>query len=154
MSEKFSASSAGVASGTTKALINVYSGAATPTGRPMIYDLMVGSVATPADQAAAFSVCRTTGIGTPAGTYTPNNLDPAGPAGQCVAGVGAYSAEPTKTANKELLRWSLNQRATFRWVAQPGSELILPATQNNGACLQTVSSTGTQVYESTVLFQE
>jgi hypothetical protein len=53
-----------------------------------------------------------------------------------------------------MLRFSLNQRATFRWVAQPGSELLLAATQNNGACLQTVSSTSTQAYEATILFQE
>lgn len=154
MSEKYSASFAGVASGSAKALGNLYDAIAAPTKRAMIYDIMVGSVATPADQAALFSVNRTTAIGTPAGTYTPNNLDPAGPAGELSFGQGAYSIEPTKTANKELLRFSLNQRATFRWVAQPGSELLLAATQNNGACLQTVSSTSTQAYDGTILFQE
>jgi hypothetical protein len=69
MSEKYSTSCAGVASGTTRALINVYDAIATPTKRGMIYDIVIGSVATPADQAAAFSVCRTTAIGTPPGPY-------------------------------------------------------------------------------------
>jgi hypothetical protein len=152
--EKFSTSCAGVASGTNKALINLFNPAATPTSRGAIYDIMVGSVATPADQAAAFAVHRTTAVQTEGSGFTPNNLDPAGPAGAYDSGIGPYSAEPTETANKQLLRWSLNQRATFRWVAAPGSELVLTATQNNGADLKTVSSTSTQAHEATILFFE
>jgi hypothetical protein len=152
--EKFSTSCAGVASGTNKALINIFDPAATPTRRAAIFDIMVGSVATPADQAAAFAVHRTTAVGTEGAGFTPNNLDPAGPAGACDSGIGAFSAEPTETANKQLLRWSLNQRATFRWVAAPGSELVLLATQNAGADLKTVSSTSTQAHEATILFFE
>src|SRR4051794_36086542 len=130
MSEKYSTFAAGVASGTDKTLINIYDGQATPTRRARIYDILVGSVATPADQACKFQVGRTTAGGT--GTaYTPNTLDPGGPAGECGSDT-AHTVEPTYTSNKELLVFSLNQRATFRWVAAPGSELICAATQNNG----------------------
>jgi hypothetical protein len=154
MAERYSTSVSGVASGTDKTILNVYNQAATPTHRLSIFDIVVGSVATPADQAAKFYVARTTALGTPSGTYTPNNLDPAGPAGEGMSGQGVYSVEPTYTANKELLVFSLNQRATFRWVASPDCELKTTATQNNGAGLKSKSSTSTQAYEATILFLE
>lgn len=155
MAERFSTHCQGVASGTDKTLINLFNPAATPTKRGRIYDIMVGSVATPADQAAKFLVGRTTAVGNEGGGFVPNNLDPAGPAGEYDSGVGVYTpSEPTYTASKELLAFSVNQRATFRWVAAPGSELLLAATQNNGAGLKTKSSTSTQAYEATILFEE
>lgn len=154
MAERFSTHAQGVASGTDKALINLFNPAATPTSRGRIYDILVGSVATPADQAAKFAVHRTTGVGTEGSGFVPNNLDPAGPAGAYDSGIGAFSVQPTETASKQLLVFSLNQRATFRWVASPGGELILAATQNNGADLKTVSSTSTQAHEATILFEE
>jgi hypothetical protein len=154
MAEKFSTFCAGVASGTDKTLINLFNPAATPTNRGRIYDIMVGSVATPADQAAKFYVGRTTAVGTEGAGFVPNNLDPAGPAGAYDSGVGVFGAEPTYTANKQLLVFSLNQRATFRWVAAPGSELVMAATQNNGAGIKASSSTSTQAMEACVLFEE
>ncbi|TXH51848.1 MAG: hypothetical protein E6Q97_17360 [Desulfurellales bacterium] len=154
MAERFSTHCQGVASGTDKTLINIFNPAATPTKRGRIYDIMVGSVATPADQAAKFLVGRTTANQTEGAGYVPNNLDPAGPAGEYDSGVGVYSVEPTYTASKELLAFSVNQRATFRWVAAPGSELLMAATQNYGAGLKTKSSTSTQAYEATILFEE
>jgi hypothetical protein len=153
MSERFSVSAAGVASGTNKTLINILDAIATPTRRGALYDLLVGSVATPGDQACKFIAGRTTANGTPASSYTPNNLDPAGPQGELTAGI-AHSVEPTYTANKELLLFSLNQRATFRWVAAPGSELLVAASQNAGIGLKAASSTSTQANDATILFME
>lgn len=153
-SEKFSAFAAGVASGTDKSIWNLFNSAATPTSRPAIAEIIIGSVATPADQAAKFTAGRTTAVGTEGAGFTPVNIDPGGPAGQCDLGVGVFSAEPTYTSNKELLCVSLNQRATFRWIANPGFELLLTATQNNGVGLKSKSATSTQAHESTVLFQE
>lgn len=155
MAEKFSASTAtGVASGTDKTIINLFNSAGTPTSRGRISDIVIGSVATPADQAAKFLLGRTTALGTEGSGFTPNNLDPAGPAGEYGAGIGTFSAEPTYTSNKALLILSANQRATPRWVANPGYEFVLTATQNNGAGLKTSSSTSTQAYEATLLFEE
>ena len=154
MAERFSCFAAGVASGTDKTILNLFNAAATPTHRASIYDILVGSVATPADQAAKFYLGRSTAVGTEGAGFTPNNLDPAGPAGECDAGVGVFGAEPTYTANKQLLVFSLNQRATFRWVAAPGSEIMLTATVSNGAGLKTSSSTSTQAHECCVLFME
>lgn len=154
MAEKYSCFAGGVASGTDKTILTVFDPAATPTKRAKIYEILVGSVATPADQAAKFYVGRTTAVGTEGSGFTPVNIDGAGPAGECDAGVGVFSAEPTYTASKQLLVFSLNQRATFRWVAAPGSELMLIATQNYGAGLKTSSSTSTQAYEACILFEE
>lgn len=152
--ERFSCFAAGIASGTDKTIINLFNPAVTPTVRGRIYDIVIGSSAATADQAARFKLGRTTAVGTEGAGFVPNNLDPAGPAGAYDSGVGVFSVEPTYTSNKELLTFALNQRATFRWVAAPGSELALAATQNNGAGLKTATSTSTQAHDATILFYE
>ena len=49
----------------------------------------------------------------------------------------------------------LNQRATFRWVAAPGGELIAKALAENGLMLRTVAmSSGTPNMNVTVHFWE
>ena len=154
MAEKFCTRVASVASGSDKTLINLFNPAATPTTRGRIYEVVVGSVATPDDQAADFLLNRTTAVGTEGSGLVPNNLDPGGPAGAYDSGLGVFSVEPTYTAAKQLLAFQLNQRATFRWVAAPGSELVMTATQNNGAGLKTVTSTSTQAHGATILFEE
>jgi len=140
--------------GTTKGILNLFRTAATPTSRARIYDILLGCKTTPADAATQFTVVRTTAVGTENDGFTPVNLDPAGPAAASDFGRGAFSAEPTKTANSELLALSMNQRASVRWVAAPGGELILPATQNNGACLQSAASTVTTAHEASIFFEE
>jgi hypothetical protein len=100
--------------------------------RPGIYDIMVGSDATPADQAAEYHLQRYTAAGTAGAAKTPQKLDPGDPAATATAGE-AHSAEPTYTASEILWVIALNLRATFRWVSAPGSELRLPATAANGA---------------------
>lgn len=140
--------------GTTKAILNLFRSPATPTSRAKIYDILVGCAATPADLATRFRVGRTTAVGTEGSGFTPVNLDPGGPVSQSDFGVGAFSVEPTKTANADLLGFSINQRATFRWIAAPGGELILPATQNAGACLESVASGGTTAHEACIFFEE
>lgn len=154
MAEKYSTRVASVASGTNKTLINLFHSAGTPTNRGRICDLNVGSAATPADQAADFLLNRTTAVGTEGSGLVPNNLDPGGPAGDFDSGLGVFTAEPTYTASKQLLAFQLNQRATFRWVAAPGYELVMTATQNNGAGLKTVTSTSTQAHGVCVMFEE
>ena len=154
MAEAYTAFAAGVATGSAKAIWNLFNPAATPTMRGRIYELNISSVVTPADQAAKFAVNRTTAVGTEGSGFTPNNLDPAGPAGAYDAGIGTFSVQPTLTANKELLVVSVNQRAVYRWVANEGRELVMAATQNNGCALNSVSSTSTQAAESCVFWLE
>jgi hypothetical protein len=62
---------------------------------------------------------------------TPNALDPADAAAAGTAKAN-YTVEPTVTANSSVFYVGVNQRASYRWVAAPGSELVYPATANNG----------------------
>lgn len=152
MADRYAGHAVGVASGAAKALWNLISAA---TVRPRLYDIIVGTVATPADLAVLFAVIRTTAVGTEGSGFTPTALDPGSPASLCDIGVGVFGAEPTKTANSEVLHIPMNQRASFRWVAAPGGELIAPATADNGLCLQTESvSSGTTAYDSSLHWNE
>jgi len=100
------------------------------TIRPAIYDIMISSVATPADQSAEYHLKRYTVAGTST-AVTPVALDPANPVSLAAGGVN-YSAEPTYTANSEMLRLAVNLRHTFRWIASPEGEIYAPATAANG----------------------
>jgi hypothetical protein len=135
--------------GTNRTLAGVTSAA---TVRPVIYDLVVGCDATPADQATRFAVQRFTAAGTST-AFTPVAVDPGDPASLAAGGVN-HTAEPTYTANAVLLTISLNQRATFRWVAAPGGELKMPATAANGLGLQSVAATGTARHDCVIHFEE
>lgn len=137
--------------GTNKTGLNLFNPVATPLTRAGIAELIVGSDATPADQASDFSLGRTTAIGTEASGFTPLAIVAGAPAGEYDFGVG-HSAEPTYTASAELLRFSLNQRATMRWVASPEWELILTATQNHGGGIKSTSSTGTPTTQYSMFF--
>lgn len=154
MSEKFSTEVATVATGTDKTAINLFHSAATPTNRGAIFEVISGGAGTPGDNSATFYLGRTTAVGTEGSGLVPNNLDPAGPAGDFDSGLGVFGGEPTYTAAKQLLRFPLNHRATFRWVAYPGAELMMTATQNNGAGLKSSTSSSTQAYGHTILFVE
>lgn len=110
--------------------------------RPAIYDLISGSDATPADNAAEYNLQRTTTAGTST-AVTPQALDSGDPAATATAGE-AHSAEPTYTANAIMLNYMHNQRATFRWVAAPDGEIVLPAAAN-GVAIQSITVAGSAV---------
>lgn len=126
----------------------------TTTTRGFVYDLIAGSDATPADNAAEFNLQRfatANGTGT---AITPFPLDMADAAAE-IDGTENHSTEPTYTANAVLLHWAQNQRATFRWVAAPGGELVIPATSDSGIGLicQTVAGSAVN-FNFTVHFYE
>ena len=130
-------------------LINLYSDA---SNRAKINNIIVSSGATPDDLAANIEVLRTTAIGT--GTsLTLAQHDPDGPAAGSLAGYG-HSVEPTESG-APLLAYSLNMRASFSWLANPGSELIIPKTANAGISVIRRSNVGTAyVMDCTILFEE
>ena len=119
--------------------------------RGKVYDVLIGTNGTPADNYLQWDISRMTADGT--GTaVTPVALDPADVAALATA-KNNYSAEPTITAGSSLFNVGVNQRASYRWVAAPGSELLFPATANNGLALRalsggyTGSATGDLMYE-------
>lgn len=140
-----------VAGADPQTLINVFSVGGVARGK--INNIILSSGAAPDDQASKFEVKRTTGVGTEAGGQTPVLLDPDTVASSFDAGYG-HSVEPTETANSEILALSLNQRASISWLANPGSELIMPATTNNGIGVVRRSSTSAYVIDCTIIFEE
>ena len=104
------------------------------TIRPCVFDLILSSDATPADNAGNYSLKRYTAAGT-ATAVTPVALDPGDPASLAASGK-AHTVEPTYTAASDVLGpFAVNQRPTFRWVAYPEREIKLPATAANGVGL-------------------
>lgn len=125
---------------------------AAATVRPAIYEVMAGSSTTPADQTFQLVAQRFTAAGT--GTsVTPEPLDASEAAALSTAAV-THSAEPTYTSGKSLLDVSINQRATFRWVAAPGGELRAPATASNGIGVKNQASSAALVIRVTVHWEE
>jgi hypothetical protein len=61
---------------------------------------------------------------------------------------------PTLTAGATLLNWAQNQRATFRWVAAPGKELVIPATTAYGIVLMNPVLTGAFNVDCVIQFEE
>ncbi len=122
------------------------------TVRPCIYEFAFGSSGSPADNAASFLFQRATTIGA-GSAFTPVALDPADPASTTTSLI-TYTTGPTLTANAYLYEFGLNQRATFRWIAAPGSELKVPATAANGIMCLNPAVSATWAAQFAVLFAE
>ena len=120
------------AAGTDLPIINI---TASATVRINIYDVVLGSDATPADVAGEFVIDRTTDAGTGGTALTENGLDPIVDAATRAGVGGTFGTAPTDTANSNLMMIGLNQRATFRWVAAPERELYSPVGAQSGICL-------------------
>jgi len=124
---------------------------ATRPRRGKFYDLTFGSEAGPGDFAFLWQIQRCTTAGT-SSAVTPQALDPADAATESDAGEN-HTIDPTLTANAILMSEPLNQRATYRWQAVPGKELVYPATASNGLAVRTptagalVAITGRVHYE-------
>jgi hypothetical protein len=124
---------------------------ATRARRGKLFDLMFGSEATPADNVFLWQVQRATAAGT-ATQITPTALDPGDAATECDTAEN-HTVDATVTAGAILLSIPLNQRASYRWVAAPGSELVYPATASNGLAIRTPTATAVAV-TATALFEE
>lgn len=122
--------------------------------RGKLYDVMFGTLGTPADQSYEFDISRQTAASSGGTTVTPNPLDPADAAAFTV-GTANPTGEGTITATSSLFYLGINQRASYRWVAAPGSEIVWPATNLAGLAIRTRSvSGGTATATAHFLFQE
>lgn len=121
--------------------------------RIKIYDVLFGTLGTPADQTYEWDISRQTAAGTST-AVTPLPLDPADAAAFTV-GSANFTAEGTITAASSLFYFAANQRASYRWQAVPGSELVGPATNLAGLAMRTRSASGGTVTASAEFyFQE
>lgn len=137
--------------------------------RGKVYDILVGTNGTPADNELEFAIQRATISATGiSGSAVVGNLS-SGSSGMALdpadATCGGYFfVNSSNEGNVSLIAtptpWyiSLNQRASFRWVAAPGSEILYPAassaTGTNGLVLQGRSAAYTGTATGTVLVSE
>jgi hypothetical protein len=120
--------------------------------RGKVYDILVGTNGTPADNYMQWDVSRMTS----SGAYTAGNcvsLDTADASAAALPKIN-YTTEPTVTSSSNLFNVGVNQRASYRWVAAPGGELVYPATDLNGIVVRALSGGYTGTATATVHFEE
>lgn len=117
--------------------------AASNMRRFCIYDIVVGSEATAADNPFLWTVNKRTGTATAGSGVTGQPLDISDTLAATLVGNQAPTTNGSGTG--VMLSIPLNQRATFRWVAAPGGEFIAPATASNGFSAATPTSSAVAV---------
>lgn len=115
--------------------------AATNMRRVKLYDALFGSEAAPGDAAVQWQFQRGTATGT--GTaVTPRQVDPSeGAITPSLTAKENMTVQGTLTAGEFPLTLPVNQRASFRWVAPPDGEIVIPATANVILALNTPVAT-------------
>jgi hypothetical protein len=128
-------------SGSSVKSVLLLTAAASSPRRAKILDWLIGSSQSPADNVFVHQIqrCTTAGTGT---TVTPNATDPADTLASTIVATQAVTADPTLTAG-----------ASFRWVAAPYDELIIPATASNGLAF-IVSAATTTTFAECVMYEE
>lgn len=128
--------------------------AAASPSRAQIAEWILGAgVATTPNATAAWTFiaqrCTTAGTGA---AVTPQATDPADTLASTFVAKQTITADPTLTAGAILLWIPLNQNATFRWVANPQYELVIPATASNGFGFGVSAATATS-FDMTVMWR-
>lgn len=141
----------------TKGAANVQSvllinAAAASPSRIKVFDYSIGCNATPADLSFTWIVQRSTTAGT-GSALTPNATDPADTLAAIAVCKDTVTADPTLTAAAFLWGVPLNQKASFRWVASPGDEIVIPATANAGIMIG-LSAASTTTFGGSASFEE
>ena len=120
--------------------------------RGKVYDVLVGTNGTPADNYIQWDISRMTS----SGAYTAGTANPLDTADASAAGLPKinYTTEATITSSSNLFNVGVNQRASYRWVAAPGGELVYPATDLNGIVVRALSGGYTGTATATIHFEE
>ena len=133
------------------AILGISSSSVTPR-RLKIYDVLIGTNGTPADNFIEWDISRITAAST--STFlAAAPVDPADAAALCLATVNS-STFGTITTGTNMFYVGVNQRASYRWVAAPGGELVSPATNGNGFQLRARSGGYTGTATGTIHFEE
>jgi hypothetical protein len=126
--------------------------AASSPRRFQLYDWLFGSDATPADNASLWEVQKRTAAATGGSGVTGQPMDDSDTIVSTLVGNQAPTSNGAGSGVK--LSIPLNQRATFRWVAAPGSEIVSPATASVGYGIATPTAQGLVEGVATVLVNE
>ena len=139
--------------------------AATGLRRGKVYDILIGTNGTPADNFIEWDLCRATvgttltwvgSVSSVSSAYSLDFADLGFNAFCAINSTAGSSAGSIATAQPFYV--GVNQRASYRWVAAPGSEIVYPAvssaTAGNGLALRARSAGYTSTVTGTVLFTE
>ena len=126
--------------------------AAASPRRAKILDVSMGFTGTPADAAFTWQFQRCTTAPT-ATALTPNALDPADSLASTIVANNLVTVDGTLTASATPYGVALNQRNSFRWVAVPGAEVLIPATASNGIMVG-LSAASTVTAAAGAIFEE
>ena len=118
---------------------------ASTANRAWIGEVYFGNEGTPADLAGTYLFERVTTAGTAGAAVTAGQNDLADRAAQCVTGEN-YSSEPTVVSNEICLEVPMNHRGTYRWVAPPGAEPVLPAVSADGFRIGSLHASATTLF--------
>ncbi len=127
-------------------------GIVTALRRGRLYDMLIGTAGTPADFSYEWDITRITGgvttstLGSLSSASSVLALDTADNGGAgCQIAINS-SVETDRTIGAECWYVGVNQRASYRWVAAPGSEIVWPAnasaTATNGLAGRVRSASG------------
>lgn len=117
--------------------------------RPQIYDWTSGFGGTPADNAITLRWQRTSAAATMTAVVS-EPLDTADAVS--LATVGENVTVEGTLAGIPIFEQIINQRATYRWVAAPGGEIVIPATANAGVSWAAFHASYTGSHEVTAHF--
>lgn len=130
-------------------------GAASNPRRYKMSDWVYGAAeGTVGDGVFEWEIQRCTTAGTATAVTIPGAIDPADVVAATTVCGQNHTVDPTVTANQVVYAAGLNQRATFRYVAQPGKELIIPATASNGFAFRTPVASAAVACRFWALFEE
>jgi len=122
--------------------------------RAKLCELILGSDAgTLGTSNFRFEVQRSTTAATGT-TVALNPLDPADSLAAVTLLKSSLTVQGSNTAGQIPLTIPLSQQATFRWVANPGFEIVIPAIANNGLHINTPVAGNTPSAAVSVIIDE
>jgi hypothetical protein len=134
--------------------------------RGRLYDILIGTNGAPADNFLEWEVCRVSAgtsfpqSGTVSSVSSAYMLDLADAAfgSGVVANTSQGSSAIYSRAGAQAWYVGINQRASYRWVAAPGSEIVWPANSSttgfNGLALDARSGAYTGTVTATIMVSE
>lgn len=138
--------------------------ASTGLRRGKIYDILIGTNGTPADNYIEFEMVRITAgtsvvwVGSISSVSSGYALDQADLGFNAFVTINASAETNLAVTAGQPFYIGINQRASYRWVAAPGSEIVYPAvssaTGSNGLALKARSGGYTSTVTGNILFQE
>lgn len=127
--------------------------------RAKVYDILVGTNGTPADNAMMFCMQRATAGSTPTFAGMASSVNQSLDQADAVSAMAIWSNSSIETAytyTATNMPWyvGVNQRASYRWVAAPGSEIVCPATSSAGLGLRVRSPAYTGTATGALMWSE